>query len=610
MGQLDRYQLRREKSFPLESGSLSGYNDALTSDYWEHSDAILLIPHERKHCPSGEFLHPRLAISGARIMNARLLLQCMTGLLIVSFVPVLLAADPPLGNAQAFFTALGDLPGGPFESSANAISPDGTVVVGYGRTYGGFRAFRWADGAMTELAGLPTENVEASEAYGATAKGRIVVGNLRGFDFVERVFIWNDGQVTYIYPEELGTLGVRASAVSYDGTVIVGLATNPGEEAYLWNQGAVTHLGTLGQRSYARDVSRDGSRVIGFGDFGSSFRGILWTDGMIGALETPQDSVLGTRAYAISADGHTVVGSAGRAIPSQSDAVRWDDGHLSRLPRVNGTVRRCSAGGVSAAGEIIVGSCFLGQGNGSVATVWDRWSGARRIPDVLEEDFGLDLNGFTVSVATDVSDDGTTIVGYGSNRDGWQEAWLARIPLTLPVIVDVRPNKCPNWVNARSHGSLKVVIVGSEEVDLTHLDPASIKLSGMRGPQTGSVLPEVWWRGSSVRLRDVTSTNEAPCECADVDAGDENGAKRRSYPDRHGHQSPKSGAAKRVRDGYLDAELRFSIPAIVRELKLDQLHGGDTIPVKLFALLDDGTPIVGSDCVVIQSKRRGHRGER
>ncbi len=52
----------------------------------------------------------------------------------------------------------------------------------------------------------------------------------------------------------------------------------------------------------------------------------------------------------------------------------------------------------------------------------------RSLHDMLTDDFGLDLTGWTLSEAWNISDDGLTIVGYGNNPDGYTEAWIATVP--------------------------------------------------------------------------------------------------------------------------------------------------------------------------------------
>lgn len=49
--------------------------------------------------------------------------------------------------------------------------------------------------------------------------------------------------------------------------------------------------------------------------------------------------------------------------------------------------------------------------------------------------------------------------------------------------MDIRPGSCPNPVNGRAKGVLPVAIVGTEDFDVTHVDPASILLNGISPPR-------------------------------------------------------------------------------------------------------------------------------
>ena len=52
----------------------------------------------------------------------------------------------------------------------------------------------------------------------------------------------------------------------------------------------------------------------------------------------------------------------------------------------------------------------------------------RSFKDLLVNDFVLDLTGWTLNEALGISDNGSTIIGYGTNPDGYTEAWVATVP--------------------------------------------------------------------------------------------------------------------------------------------------------------------------------------
>ena len=62
------------------------------------------------------------------------------------------------------------------------------------------------------------------------------------------------------------------------------------------------------------------------------------------------------------------------------------------------------------------------------AALWTERHGFRGIQDILENDGGLDLSGWTLNMAQAISDDKRTVAGYGTNPNGELEAWVARIP--------------------------------------------------------------------------------------------------------------------------------------------------------------------------------------
>lgn len=79
---------------------------------------------------------------------------------------------------------LGDLPGGPFESYVRGMSANGSVIVGFGSTAQGYEAFYWtADKGMVRLADLLTANGAnlngyfLQQAQAVSADGTVIVGS-------------------------------------------------------------------------------------------------------------------------------------------------------------------------------------------------------------------------------------------------------------------------------------------------------------------------------------------------------------------------------------------------------------------------------------------------
>jgi uncharacterized membrane protein len=87
---------------------------------------------------------------------------------------------------------------------------------------------------------------------------------------------------------------------------------------------------------------------------------------------------------------------------------------------------RGKAFAVSADGSVIVGTVGPDSG-GRNPFVWTESDGVRLVDDVFVS-HGLDLSGWTLESARDVSDDGRTIVGWGRNPSGDLEGWIAVIP--------------------------------------------------------------------------------------------------------------------------------------------------------------------------------------
>jgi calcium-activated chloride channel regulator 4 len=170
------------------------------------------------------------------------------------------------------------------------------------------------------------------------------------------------------------------------------------------------------------------------------------------------------------------------------------------------------------------------------------------------------VNGSTVLHAeVSHANNGTGMYQFSAGKPIFSDA--------LKVPVDIKPQSCPNPVNTSSNGVLPVAILGTEDFDVTQIDPATVRLS--------DVSPLRW------SLED-NSTPFAPF------VGKEN-------CDDCNELGP---------DGYLDLTLKFNFREVVEGL--GDVSDRDCIVVTLTAGLKEefgGTPIVGEDVVVILKKK-------
>jgi probable HAF family extracellular repeat protein len=119
---------------------------------------------------------------------------------------------------------------------------------------------------------------------------------------------------------------------------------------------------------------------------------------------------------------------------------------------------------VSADGSVLVGHAQTASG--TEAFIWDAANGMRNLKDVLvAAGLGADLTGWTLNYALGVSGDGLTIVGWGINPSGNDEAWMAKLGPTT-VTIDIKPGSDPNSINLCSRGVVPVAIFGSDDVNV------------------------------------------------------------------------------------------------------------------------------------------------
>jgi len=59
----------------------------------------------------------------------------------------------------------------------------------------------------------------------------------------------------------------------------------------------------------------------------------------------------------------------------------------------------------------------------------------------------------------------------------WQTMTISRVP--VDVAVDIKPGSCPNPFNVNNRGGLPVAILGTADLDVSMIDPASVRLAGV-----------------------------------------------------------------------------------------------------------------------------------
>ncbi|MCX6592650.1 MAG: PEP-CTERM sorting domain-containing protein [Acidobacteria bacterium] len=210
-------------------------------------------------------------------------------------------------------------PGG---SIAIGVSSDGSHIVG---SYGTPKtAFEW-----TESQGPQPFDPKVCCANAVSADGTVVVGTTAGSSVGQAYrFVFGSGSLI------LASLGKYAQAndVSADGSVVVGayqpIFGTSDSRAFLWTvaEGMVP-LGTLpgapGPFSIANGISADGKVIVGTTDSSIGQQGFRWTakTGMQGLGQLP-DSI--TTATAVSDNGKYIVGYAQVGGKQDYRAWIWD----------------------------------------------------------------------------------------------------------------------------------------------------------------------------------------------------------------------------------------------------------------------------------------------
>jgi uncharacterized membrane protein len=258
-------------------------------------------------------------------------------------------------------------------TEVGGISADGRTIVGTSTTYESFgfvqhpQAFVWTSEDGIQPLGSTT--LTESWAMAVSANGRVVSGFVYPDQFSQHAAVWTDGVETVRL-----AVGTSAWSISRNGAWVGGSdATTAASDAFIWSAaGGFELLGSLGPGSdVVKAVSDDGSIAVGVGGDGTPFRWVRGAGMQSLGLLTP-----GTSGYA------------------------W---------------------AMTLDGSIVVGTLTDG------AFIWTAEDGLRKLQDVLENEFSLDLTGWSLQTATGISADGSTIVGYGL-YNGFYRGFVVTVP--------------------------------------------------------------------------------------------------------------------------------------------------------------------------------------
>jgi len=138
---------------------------------------------------------------------------------------------------------------------------------------------------------------------------------------------------------------------------------------------------------------------------------------------------------------------------------------------------------------------------------------------------------------------------------------------SLKVPLDIKPQSCPNPINTNEKGVLPIAILGTDSLNVTQIDPATVRLN--------EIAPLRWSFMDEATPFEPFMGKKNCLDCNDFGP-----------------------------DGYLDLTLKFKSQEIIATL--DNTNDGDCIVVSLTGTLKKefgSTPIVGEDVVVILKKK-------
>lgn len=407
-----------------------------------------------------------------------------------------------------------------------------TMSAGYS---GRGQVYRYEGGATWTLVWTTPSNYEYQVCDLAEYSGELYAGTA-----------WN-GPKLYRYNAVTGTFEYVGSVPGYWSGI---------RSMYAWEQSGYLQLGDIGMDYFGHfdganlyhDAYLGGWCIYDFAEFNAELYAAAWAGRLWRSSDgTNWSSVAyypGSNIWELEPfQGYLYMGNYG--------------GNLSRLDATHSYELVWSSGSYDQqiCSMLADGDSVLYFGTGGEAGYVQFTSGVARV---------YEYNGSGTPIEIFNADGGDTC---GTDHAGVQ---CLCVKAVITVALDVKPGSCPNPLNLKSNGVLPVAVLGTEDFDVTQIDPATVVLS-REGVDEGGVSPLRW------AYEDVATPFEGElCDCHTLGA-----------------------------DGYLDLTLKFSTAELVEKLKLDEA-AGETLPLTLTGnLLEefDGTPIRGQDCVWVLNEK-------